>query len=78
MDALVRTVLPNNWSHNSQKLNALDSSWSKLIAKTLNNLGINLIRGAGIRQAWVKRKRWHGCPKSNAKVLKNGQRCFYC
>ena len=42
-------MLPNSWSHSSQKLNALVSRHGdgELIAKTLNNLGINLIRGAG-------------------------------
>ena len=42
-------MLPNHWSHSSQKLNALVSRHGDgdLIAKTLDNLGIELIRGAG-------------------------------
>ena len=69
-------MLPNNWSHNSQKLNALVSLHGdgELIAKTLNNLGINLIRGAGNPdKLGLKEKGGTAALRAMLKVLKNGQ-----
>ena len=69
-------MLPNNWSHNSQKLNALVSLHGdgELIAKTLNNLGINLIRGAGNPdKLGLKEKGGSAALRAMLKVLKNGQ-----
>ena len=73
-------MLPNNWSHNSQKLNALVSRHGdgELIAKTLNNLGINLIRGAGNPdKLGLKEKGGTLALRAMLKVLKSGQSvCF--
>ena len=69
-------MLPNNWSHNSQKLNALVSLHGdgELIAQTLNNLGINLIRGAGNPdKLGLKEKGGTAALRAMLKVLKNGQ-----
>jgi len=69
-------MLPNSWSHNSQKLNALVSRHGdgELIAKTLNNLGIDLIRGAGNPdKLGIKEKGGTVALRSMLKVLKNGQ-----
>ena len=69
-------LLPNNWSHNSQKLNALVSLHGdgELIAQTLNNLGINLIRGAGNPdKLGLKEKGGTAALRAMLKVLKNGQ-----
>ena len=69
-------MLPNSWSHNSQKLNALVSRHGdgELIAKTLNNLGINLIRGAGNPdKLGIKEKGGTLAVRAMLKVLKSGQ-----
>ena len=69
-------MLPNSWPYNSQKLNALVSRHGdgELIAKTLNNLGINLIRGAGNPdKLGIKEKGGALALRAMLKALKDGQ-----
>ncbi|MED5484656.1 MAG: lysophospholipid acyltransferase family protein [Pseudomonadota bacterium] len=69
-------MLPNHWSHSSQKLNALVSRHGDgdLIAKTLDNLGIELIRGAGNPdKLGLKEKGGTVALRAMLKVLRNEQ-----
>ena len=69
-------MLPNHWPQRSQKLNALVSRHGdgELIAKTLGNLGIKLIRGAGNPdKLGVKEKGGTVALREMIKVLRNKQ-----
>ena len=69
-------MLPNSWSHSKQVLNALVSRHGdgELIANTLNNLNINLIRGAGNPdKLGLKEKGGTAALRTMARVLKNGE-----
>lgn len=68
-------MLPNSWNHQDQKLHALVSLHGdgEIIANTLSNLGLNLVRGAGNpNKLGLKEKGGTKALRSMIKILKSG------
>jgi len=68
-------MLPNSWNYQEQKLYALVSLHGdgEIIANTLSNLGLNLVRGAGNPdKLGLKEKGGTAALRSMIKILKNG------
>ena len=69
-------MLPNNWRHDLQKLNALVSKHDdgEIIARTLSYLNVGLIRGAGNQSKLGKKEKGGSTAlRLMLRVLKKGQ-----